>query len=200
MHVHLTTSDNGSGNTHLHNTPNISDKGALSTLIFGDAPDEDSGSDAEEEGTDWEPAVLEVGMTEADFSNKNLGPGDAIIISAWISHKDNGALTSINIKNKKNDIPDKKQEEIYQMVRMNKLNIALSDKSLTELDVSSIGFGAEGAKVVAQYASDNSVLAKLTFCDMQVVTMTTEITEANFSGKLRSYEARIVAAFLPKCT
>jgi Ran GTPase-activating protein (RanGAP) involved in mRNA processing and transport len=68
-------------------------------------------------------------------------------------------LTSINVKN--NGIPLKKEEEIYQMVRMNKLNIALSDKSLTELDVSGIGFGAEGAKEVAQYVSDNGALLRL---------------------------------------
>jgi hypothetical protein len=43
-------------------------------------------------------------------------------------------------------------------------------------------------------------LTKLTFGDKRVVTMTTEMTEANFSGKLESYEAQIVAAFLPKCT
>ena len=43
-------------------------------------------------------------------------------------------------------------------------------------------------------------MLKLTFGDKQVVTMTTETTEANFSGKLKSYEAQIVAAFLPKCT
>jgi hypothetical protein len=43
-------------------------------------------------------------------------------------------------------------------------------------------------------------LTKLMFGDKQVVTMTTEMTEANFSGKLKSYEAQIVAAFLPKCT
>jgi hypothetical protein len=43
-------------------------------------------------------------------------------------------------------------------------------------------------------------MLKLTFGDKQVVTMTTEMTEANFSGKLKSYEAQIVAAFLPKCT
>jgi hypothetical protein len=43
-------------------------------------------------------------------------------------------------------------------------------------------------------------MSKLTFGDKQVVTMTTEMTEANFSGKLRSYEAEIIAAFLPKCT
>jgi hypothetical protein len=48
--------------------------------------------------------------------------------------------------------------------------------------------------------SDNGALTKLTFGDKQVVTMTTETTEANFSGKLKSHEAQIVAAFLPKCT
>jgi hypothetical protein len=44
---------------------------------------------------------------------------------------------------------------------MNKLNISLSDKSLTELDVSGMGFGVEGAKVVAQYISDNGALTSL---------------------------------------
>jgi hypothetical protein len=43
-----------------------------------------------------EPAVLEIGMTEADFSNKHLGAAGAIIISAWIS-KDNGALAKLDI-------------------------------------------------------------------------------------------------------
>ena len=55
----------------------------LSALIFGDGM--------------GEPATLEVGMTEADFSNKNLGMGGAIIISAWITHKDKGAMTSLNL-------------------------------------------------------------------------------------------------------
>jgi hypothetical protein len=43
-------------------------------------------------------------------------------------------------------------------------------------------------------------ISTLTFGDRQAVAMTTEMTEANFSGKLYSYEAQIVAAFLPKCT
>jgi hypothetical protein len=46
-----------------------------------------------------EPATLEVGMTEADFSNKILGVRGAIIISAWITHKDKGAMTSLNLAN-----------------------------------------------------------------------------------------------------
>jgi hypothetical protein len=36
-------------------------------------------------------------MTKANFSNKNLGAGGAIIIAAWIAHQDNGALTSLNL-------------------------------------------------------------------------------------------------------
>jgi hypothetical protein len=53
---------------------------------------------------------------------------------------------------------------------------------------------------VTTIKKDKGALVKLTFGDKQVVTMTTEMTEANFSGKLKSYEAQIVAAFLPKCT
>ena len=45
----------------------------------------------------YEPATLEVGMTEADLSNKNLGAGGAIIVGAWISHKDNGAVEKLLI-------------------------------------------------------------------------------------------------------
>jgi hypothetical protein len=69
----------------------VIDNGALLTLIFG-GDKVNSWDDAAPE-----PATLEVGMTEADFSSKNLGPAGAIIISAWISHKDKGALTSLNI-------------------------------------------------------------------------------------------------------
>jgi Ran GTPase-activating protein (RanGAP) involved in mRNA processing and transport len=73
--------------------------------------------------------------------------------------KDNGAMTSINVES--NSIPAEKKEGIYQVVRMNKLNIALSDKSLTELNVSGIGFGVEGVKAVAQYISDNGAMTKI---------------------------------------
>ena len=49
----------------------------------------------------YEPAALEVGMTEADLSNKNLGTGGAIIVAAWISHRDKGALTSLDLSSNK---------------------------------------------------------------------------------------------------
>ena len=107
------------------------------------------------------------------------------------------ALTSIDIS--KNNIPRAEEEAIYQAIRMNKLRLAIRDISLTELDVSDIGFGAEGAVVVAEYIKNNGAMAKFTFGEKQAVTMTTTMTEADLSGKLYSYEAQIVAAFLPKC-
>jgi hypothetical protein len=57
-----------------------------------------------------------------------------------------------------------------------------------------------GVTALTDAISGNGALTKLTFGDEQPVTMTTEMTEANFSGKLKSHEAQIVAAFLPKCT
>jgi hypothetical protein len=74
--------------------PEISDNGALSKLIFGG----DNGSHWN--GSSWvtpEPATLEVGMTKVDLSSKGLGASGAIIISAWLTHKDNGAMTSLNL-------------------------------------------------------------------------------------------------------
>jgi hypothetical protein len=56
-----------------------------------------------------------------------------------------------------------------------------------------------GVTALADVIPGMGALAKLTFGDKQVVTMITKMTEANFSGKLRSHDAQIVAAFLPKC-
>ena len=70
---------------------------ALEKLIFGG----DSYRDKQGFKPAPEPATLEVGMTEADLTNMNLGAAGAIIVGAWITHKDNGALTSLNISNNK---------------------------------------------------------------------------------------------------
>jgi hypothetical protein len=72
----------------------------------------------------------------------------------------------------------------------------------TELDMSGKAMDTgDFIMLAAAEIDDNGALTELTFGDgTQLVTMTTEMTEANFSGKLQSYEAQIVAAFLPKCT
>jgi hypothetical protein len=89
--------------------------GAFSTLIFGG----DTYCDSRCESSGWAnvtpvPATLEVGMTEADLSNKNLGSGGATIISACLSHKDNGALTLLNLAS--NDIGGYEDEEYNVIV------------------------------------------------------------------------------------
>jgi hypothetical protein len=57
-----------------------------------------------------------------------------------------------------------------------------------------------GFIVLADVIKDMGALLSFTFGDKQAVTMTTVMTDANFSGKLKSFEAQLVAAFLPKCT
>ena len=42
-------------------------------------------------------ATLEIGMTTLNFFRKNLETGDAVIINKWISDKDTGKLTSVNL-------------------------------------------------------------------------------------------------------
>jgi hypothetical protein len=44
------------------------------------------------------------------------------------------------------------------------------------------------------------MLTSITFGDENAVTMATDAQRADFGKKLNSYEAQIVAAFLPKCT
>jgi hypothetical protein len=75
----------------------IKDMEALSKLIF-------SGGVLGEYGWEEGAAIaLEAGMTEANFSNKRLGVPGAIIISAWLSSReDTGALTKFDIS--RNDL------------------------------------------------------------------------------------------------
>jgi hypothetical protein len=76
----------------------IKDNGAMTRLTFGgDEYNTETNPFAAAKWVTPEPATLEVSMTEADLGNKNLGVGGAIIISAWLTHKDNGAMTSLNL-------------------------------------------------------------------------------------------------------
>jgi hypothetical protein len=125
------------------------------------------------------------------------------LTSADTPSSDNRALTSLHVG--QNGTPKTEMMKIMDIaMQMDSMKIlcevSVKDKALTELDVSGKNLGREGALVVAQYLDGNEALTKLTFGDKPVVNMTTEMTEASFSGKLESYEAQIVAAFLPKCT
>ena len=100
---------------------------ALTKLIFGGDRGQYLGDGKYEE---FEPAVLEIGMKEADLSSKNLGVGGAIIVGAWISHKDNGALESISFGDE-------------QVVTMK--------TNMTEADFSGKQLGPSGAIIVAAF-------------------------------------------------
>jgi hypothetical protein len=113
---------------------------------------------------------------------------------------DSGAISSVNLL--KNRIGSDQAEALVSV-----LNAHPTLKSLcgnmgdeTELVMSGKMDGAGDAVMLVAEIIDNGAMSKLTFGDKQVVTMTTDMTEANFSGKLESYEALIVATFLPKCT
>jgi hypothetical protein len=102
----------------------------------------------------------------------------------------------------KNDIPIEQAKALVSILKEHPALKSLCGNSgeETKLDMTGKKIGAEGAIMLAPEIAGNGAMLKLTFGDKQVVTMTTETTEANFSGKLKSYEAQIVAAFLPKCT
>jgi hypothetical protein len=78
----------------------ISDMRAMSKLIFGGDISEEYDRSTQA-FIKHKPAVLEVGMTEADLSNRGLGVGGAIIVSTWISDKDKGAMMSLNLASNK---------------------------------------------------------------------------------------------------
>jgi hypothetical protein len=62
-------------------------------------------------------------MAEADFSNKNLGTGGAIIISAWLTHKDKGALMKIDISS--NDIPSEQNGGLQRLCTAGGIDLVL---------------------------------------------------------------------------
>ena len=62
----------------------IKDNRAMSKLTIGDSVT---------------PAILELGMTEGNFSNAGLGTGGAIILASWIEHKDNWSMSILNVSN-----------------------------------------------------------------------------------------------------
>jgi hypothetical protein len=157
--------------------------------------------------------LVEVDMTEADLSYKNLGEGGAIIVAAWMSHKDKGALTSLHVGQKctQNGIPAEEMRKIMAIaMRMDNMKILCTvpfkDKTLTELEVSGKNLGKEGALVVAGYLDGNVALSTFTFSgdsspEGKPVTMETSMTKADFSAKgLGMSGAKMLSAFLPKCT
>jgi hypothetical protein len=170
----------------------IPDMRALSKLIFG-------GDGKVHDGNNWvspEPATLELGMAEANFNNKNLGGGGAIIISAWMTHKDNGALTKIGISN--NDIRAEGGKALAEALRGNQviteLNIAsnnLGSDANWQVEVSGI---ANLADVIPGMGAISTLIVNTFALPIQDIKSKAEL---DFSGKeLFDDDAIIIAALM----
>jgi Ran GTPase-activating protein (RanGAP) involved in mRNA processing and transport len=118
---------------------------------------------------------------------KSLKPANLEVIATG-----NGAMTSLDVSD--NQLGAEGTKLLVDALKGNQI--------MMELNISSnymTSGGMAGVVALAGAIPDMRALTKLMFGDEQAVTMTTEMTEAYFSGKLKSYEAQIVAAFLPKC-
>jgi hypothetical protein len=128
--------------------------------------------------------------TELDMSGepgKRLGAEGAIILAPEIA--DNGAISSLNLS-----------QNALTSGKYNRISLLSGTKSDPVKHPYNYETDMSGLIALADAIKDMGALTTLMFGDKKVVTMTTEMTEANFSGKLESHEAQIVAAFLPKCT
>jgi hypothetical protein len=100
-------------------------------------------------------------MTEANFSNKNLGADGAFIISAWITHKDKGGLSVTNVMG--NGI-GKEQLAKLQEVMYSKPNLVslcgIADDA-TGADLSGLGMDADDATVLASELPDKGAMTSL---------------------------------------
>eukprot|EP00935_MAST-01C_sp_MAST-1C-sp1_P001408 g1408.t1 len=144
----------------------VSANGALSKLIFGG----DSYYDNQNKRVTPEPAILEVGMTEADLSNKNLGAGGAMIVGAWISHKDNGALETITFGD---------------------AEAATMKADMTEADFSSKGLGASGAMIVAAFLPKCRQVQEYPLCPTpDIFVAIRAMTNLNISSRTLVLKAR----------
>jgi Ran GTPase-activating protein (RanGAP) involved in mRNA processing and transport len=109
-------------------------------------------------------------MTEADFSNKNLGPGGATIISAWISHRDNGALFIANVMGNSigKEMLSKLQEIMHS--KPNLVSLCGIANDATEADLSGLGMDADDAIILASELPNKRALSVLSLKDNRLLT------------------------------
>jgi hypothetical protein len=115
-------------------------------------------------------------MVEADFSNKHLGVGGAIIISSWLTNKDNGALTSLDISSNslgQLSIPDGWEGSTngYQFKNS-------SGKWLGRADVLAAGAKAEGLIALTNAIPGMGALTSLNIANNELFDESAHIAEA----------------------
>jgi hypothetical protein len=115
-----------------------------------------------------EPAILEVGMLEADFSNRNLGAGGAIIIAAWITHKNRGGLSVTNVMG--NHIGKEQLSKLQEIMRSkpNLVSLCGIADGATEADLSGLGMDADDAIVLASELPDKGAMTSLNLANNSI--------------------------------
>jgi hypothetical protein len=131
---------------------------------------------------------------ELDMSCKMKGAADAIMLVPEII--DNGALTSLNISS--NAIGGHWSN---QQQRMFVTPEGIFGIFVAATFVPHFVFFYVGPAAIADAIKNMRAMWSFTFGERQAVTMTTTMTEMDFSGKgLGVSEAIMISAFLPKCT
>jgi hypothetical protein len=108
------------------------------------------------------------------------------------------ALSSVNLL--QNEISVKQAYALASMLKAHPTLKSLCGGNETESDMSGkMNTAGDAIMLVAEIVS-NRAMTTITFGDLHIVTMKTDMTEADFSGKqLHDSGAIILAAFLPKC-
>ena len=94
-------------------------------------------------------------MIKSCFGQKNLGMGGAFIISAWLTHKDNGALVKLDASD--NDMFGRGDKSAIQAWA----DALKTNSSLLELNLAKNDMRADDAKIFADGVSTNGAMTSL---------------------------------------
>jgi hypothetical protein len=181
--------------------PGLSNNGALSKLVM--RQNNISGAEAGKAFADM--LAQNTALKELDLSSQKVGNYGNALDAAFakkfaVGISDNGTLMKFDISENSFCVAGAKAlaEGLKGNQVMTELNLA-GNAMCKESGEWGAKSDMSGVIALADVIPGMRALMKLTFGDKQVVTMTTEMTEANFNGMLKSCEAQVVAAFVPKC-
>jgi hypothetical protein len=147
---------------------------------------------------DAPPVTLDTAMTEADFSNKNLGVSGAIILAAVLrckTFRDRGSLSKLDLSGN-NNTGSKSPDFIRPIASALKTNT-----SITELNLSRNRLNAEATVILSKDMKDMGSLSKLKMDKYELpVREIKTATELDLSNKdLGELDAIVIAVLITVC-
>ena len=166
----------------------IQDNGALASLTFC--------GNGGFQGTEGDPVTINTTITEANFSDKKLGPAGAQILAAFIERKffqDNGALAKL-------DLSGNNEYDFYSpdFIRPIATMLNKTNTSLKELNLAGNKLNAEAARIFSQDIQDNGALVFLTMHKYKLPFKEIKTAkELDLSNKeLAAIDAIVIAALI----